>query len=103
MESKKEIQTISRHTREYTTVAIETIRSFLDMPEDKRLLFDLNTSGNMRKRLRETMPKQNILCKLIKDLNGKETYIYFHLNFLHCTHNYFLSHPRPTNKKTTTI
>jgi hypothetical protein len=68
---QKEFQGISNHTRGYTTVSPDTISHYLSMTEDNKILFDLDTSDKLRKRLRERVPKQSALFKTIKNLNGK--------------------------------
>ena len=55
---QKEFQKINKHTRGYTTVSPSTISEYILMNEDERLLFDLNTVDEMRKRLREVVQKQ---------------------------------------------
>lgn len=68
---QKEFQAVTHHCRGYTTITAIEISNWIELSDDGKLLYDLDTSEKLRKRLRELVPKQVDLYKRIKYLNGK--------------------------------
>ena len=71
---QKAFQRKTEHSRGYTTISPETIHRYINMTEDEKIFFDLDTTDKMRRRLRERVPKSSQLYKTIKNLNGKPTW-----------------------------
>jgi hypothetical protein len=68
---QREFQKQSQHSMGYTKASPNTISEYILMSEDEKILFDLDTTDKLRKRLRERVPRQSALFKQIKNLNGK--------------------------------
>ena len=68
---QKVFQVVSHHTRGYTTITGVEISNWVELSDDEKLLYDLDSTDKLRKKLRELVPKQIDLYKRIKSLNGK--------------------------------
>ena len=68
---QKVFQVVSHHTRGYTTITGVEISNWVELSDDEKLLYDLDSTDKLRKKLRELVPKQIDLYKRIKYLNCK--------------------------------
>ena len=63
---------VSHHTRGYTTITGVEISNWVELSDDEKLLYDLDSTDKLRKKLRELVPKQiDFYKRIIKWLNGK--------------------------------
>ena len=69
---QKEFHKRSNYSQGYTTVTPEIISYYMNLNEDEKILFDLDTSDKMRKRLREVVPRLSPLYRQIKNLSNEE-------------------------------